>query len=157
MILGTTLTYTTANLKKLRNCLESNQCIDDTRFNHKKRHPCHDLPQTCGGRKSVCPVWIRPTENLQSHPMTSFRINERRSNKYDPRKSTVNKRGTERITWRTFYIKHTKTQRTIHDEYIMKEIRIPCIGLTVVREIRNNKIQCKNNEKLVQLNNCLRK
>ena len=38
--------------------------------------PPHDLLQTCGGRKSVCPFWIRSTYNLLSHLRTSFRVNE---------------------------------------------------------------------------------
>ena len=57
---GPTLTHTTSNLKNLRNLLEANKCIDDNIWNLKKWHPRHDLPQTCGGRKSVCLVWIRP-------------------------------------------------------------------------------------------------
>ena len=34
----------------------------------KKRHPCQDLPQDYGGIKSLCPIWIRPTGDFQSHP-----------------------------------------------------------------------------------------
>ena len=88
--LGPTFTYTTANLKKFRNFLEANQFIyGDMRY-HKNRQPCHNLIRACGGGKSVCLVWIRPTENLQSHPRTSFRINERWYNKYYTHKSTIN-------------------------------------------------------------------
>ena len=47
--LESTLTYKTVNLKNLRNCLESNQCIDDNRRNYKNQHAHHDLPKTCGG------------------------------------------------------------------------------------------------------------
>ena len=86
------LTYTTVNLNHLINCLEANKCIDDNRFNNKNQPPHHNLPQTCRGRGgSVCPVWIRPTENFQLHPRTSFRINEHWSNKYNTHKSTINK------------------------------------------------------------------
>ena len=27
-----------------------------------------NLKQTCGGRKSTCLVWIRPTDSFQTHP-----------------------------------------------------------------------------------------
>ena len=91
MPLGPTLTYTTEKLKNLRNFLESNKCIHDNMCHHKNCNPRHDLPQTFGGRKSVCLVWLQPTENLQSHPRTSFRINERYSDKHDTQKSTINK------------------------------------------------------------------
>ena len=43
--------YSVTNLK---NFLESNQFIDYNIWYHKNRHPIHDLPQTCGGGKSVC-------------------------------------------------------------------------------------------------------
>ena len=102
VLLGATLTYTTPKLNNLRKLPESNQCIDGNRRNNKKRHPRYGLPQTWGGRKSICPVWIRPTENLQAHPRKSFRINERWSNKYDTYKSTINKRRLGRRTWRIF-------------------------------------------------------
>ena len=85
--LGLTLTYTTTTVSNLRNCLESNQCIDDTMQNNQNWHPRHDLPQICGGNKSVCPVWIHITDNFLTHPRTSFRINELWSNKYDTHKS----------------------------------------------------------------------
>ena len=81
--LGSTITYTTSNLINLRNFLATNQCIDVNRYNHKNGHPCHNLPQACWGSKYVCLVLIRPTSNLKSHLRTSFRINERLSNKYD--------------------------------------------------------------------------
>ena len=74
-------------MSNLRNLLEANQYIDCNRCNHKNRHPRHNLPKTYGGRKPVCPVWIYPTEHFLSHPRTSFRINERLSNKYDTHKS----------------------------------------------------------------------
>ena len=74
--LGGILTYTTSNLNNLRNFLESNTYIDCNKCNHKNRHPHHNLPQTCGGSKSVCPVWIWTTDHFQSHLRTSFRINE---------------------------------------------------------------------------------
>ena len=93
---------TTINLS---NSLESNNFIDDDRFNHKNRQPCHNLPQTCAGSKSVCQVWIRPTDNFLAQPRTSFRINELWSNKNDTPKSTINKRSLERRTWRMFLIK----------------------------------------------------
>ena len=79
------------NKSNLKNCLESNQCIDGNRWNHKNRHPRHDLPQSCGGVKSVCPVWIWPTENLQSRLRESFRINEHWYNKYDTHNFKINK------------------------------------------------------------------
>ena len=40
------------------------------------QHPFHNLLQTCGGSKPLCPVWIWPIDNFQSRPGTSFRINE---------------------------------------------------------------------------------
>ena len=58
-----------------RNWLESNQYIDDDKWNHKNRHPCHDLTQTCRGRKSICLVWINPTKTFLTHLRKSFRIN----------------------------------------------------------------------------------
>ena len=61
----------------LRNCLEANQFIEYDMWIHKKRHPHHDLPQACKERKYIFLVWIWPTENLQLHPRTIFRINER--------------------------------------------------------------------------------
>ena len=85
-----TLTYTTSNLNKLRNWLESNQYIYGERLNHSNRHPRNKLPQTCRWSKSVCPGLIRPTENLKSHLGTIFSINERWSNKYDTHKLTIN-------------------------------------------------------------------
>ena len=42
-----------------------------------KQHPCHNHPQDCGGGKSMCPILIGSTDHFQSHPSTSFRINER--------------------------------------------------------------------------------
>ena len=39
-------------------------------------NPHHNLPKTRGGSKYACPVYIRPTHNVQSHPRTSFRTNE---------------------------------------------------------------------------------
>ena len=66
--LGKTLTYKTSNLNNLSKCLETNQCIDGDRCNRKNRNPHHDLPQSCGGSKSICLVWIWLTDNFQSHP-----------------------------------------------------------------------------------------
>ena len=106
--LGPTLTYTCENLNNLRKYLEANQCVDGNMCNNKNQHPFHNLPQTCGGRKLVCPVCIWPTENLKSHPRKSFRNNERWFNKYDTHKSTINKIRLGQRTWRIFYIKHTK-------------------------------------------------
>ena len=40
------------------------------------RHPHYNLPQTCGGIKSVSLVWIRPTDNYLTCLRTSFSINE---------------------------------------------------------------------------------
>ena len=31
-------------------------------------NPCHNIPQTFWRIKSVCPVWISPSEHLQVHP-----------------------------------------------------------------------------------------
>ena len=90
--------YTVNNF---RNCLESNKCIDDDRWNNKNRHPRQDLPQTYRVIKYVYLVCIRPTGNLLTHPTTSFRINERWSNKYDTHKSKINK---IRLKWRTWRI-----------------------------------------------------
>ena len=75
--LGTILTKKNSNLKNLRNRLQSNICIDYDRWNHKIRHPRRDLPHTFGGRKYICPVWIRPTEKFLTYPRISFVINER--------------------------------------------------------------------------------
>ena len=61
---------------KLSNCLESNQYIEDNRWNIKNGHPHHDLPETCGRIKSICKVWIRPTDNVIAHLRTSFSIND---------------------------------------------------------------------------------
>ena len=93
------LTITTMNFW---NVLEANQCIDNDRWNHKKWHPCHDLPQTCRGRKYICPVWIRPTEDFLTHLRKNFRVNKLWYNKYDTHKSTINKRRLEQRTWRRF-------------------------------------------------------
>ena len=44
-----------------------------------------ELPQTCGVSKSICPIWIRPTDNFLTHSRTSSSINEiwsRKCNKY---------------------------------------------------------------------------
>ena len=92
MPLRPTLTYTNSNLKNLINWIEDNKFIDYERWNHKNRHPRHNLPKTCGGSKSVCPVWIHSTENLLTHLRTSFRINERWYNKYYTHRSIINKR-----------------------------------------------------------------
>ena len=39
-------------------------------------HPCHNLPQACGGSKSVCLVCKWPIENLSSHLITVISNNE---------------------------------------------------------------------------------
>ena len=39
------------------------------------RKPHHYLTQSYRARKLMCPVLIRPTENLQQHPKTSIRTN----------------------------------------------------------------------------------
>ena len=104
-LLCPTLTYTTANLNNLSNCLEANQCIDGNRLKHKKLHPHHNIHQTCGGRKYVYLVWMRPIDNFLTHPSTSFRINKLWSNDYDTHKSKTNKIRLQRIIWRRFYIK----------------------------------------------------
>ena len=65
------------------------------------------------GIKSICTVWIRPTEHFITHPNTSFGINGLWYNKYDTHKSKINKRILEQITWRMFYIKQSnKLKRT---------------------------------------------
>ena len=96
------LTYTTSNFNNLRNCLESNKFIDGNRWNPPNQQPVQNLPQTFRGSKYVCTVWIRLTENFQSHPRTSFRINEHWSNKYDTQKSKIHKIRLERRTWWIF-------------------------------------------------------
>ena len=53
---------------------KSNQL--NQKFWTPNRHPHHDRSQTCGGSKSVCPVWIWPTDNFLTHTRTSFKINE---------------------------------------------------------------------------------
>ena len=68
------------------------------------RNLFHNLPQTCGGRKSVCLIWILPREIFLTHPSTIFSINERWSIKFNKHNSTINKRSLERITWRIFWI-----------------------------------------------------
>ena len=50
------------------------------------QNPRHDLPKNCGVRKYVCPVWIRPTYNVQSQPRKSFRINKSWSIKFNKHK-----------------------------------------------------------------------
>ena len=82
-------------MNNLRKWLESNQCIDGNRCNHKNWHPWHDLPKLCRGENFVCPVWIWTTEYLLSHPRTSFSINERWYNRYNTHRSTINKRRLE--------------------------------------------------------------
>ena len=81
---------------------------------NKNRHPYHNLPKTCRGRNSVCTVCIRNTENLLTQPRISLRINERWYNKYDIKKSTINKRRLEQRTWWRFFVKQgNKLKRTI--------------------------------------------
>ena len=63
--LGKTLTSTTSKLNNLRNYLQSSTCTYCDRCNNKNRHACHDISQACRGSKSIFPVWIRPTGNLQ--------------------------------------------------------------------------------------------
>ena len=41
------------------------------------RHSRHNLPQAWGASKYVCPVWIRPTDNLLLQLSTSIMINKR--------------------------------------------------------------------------------
>ena len=89
--LGPTLIHKTSNLNNLRNFLEANTFIDVNRWNHKNRHPHHDLTQTYRESKSICPVRIRPSENFKSHLRKCFSINEHWSNKYDTHKSSINK------------------------------------------------------------------
>ena len=72
--LGIKLTHITLNLNNLRNFPEGNKCIDINIWNHKNRYPHHKIPQTCGGRKSIRTVWIRPTDNFLTNPRTSFGI-----------------------------------------------------------------------------------
>ena len=55
----------------------------------KNRHPHHNLPQACGGSKSIYPIWIWPTINFQQHPRKSFRINSFWSIEYDTHKSNI--------------------------------------------------------------------
>ena len=59
------------------------------------------------GEKICMSGCIRPTRKFLTHPRTSFSINELWPNKYDIKKSTINKRRLERITWRKFYIKQS--------------------------------------------------
>ena len=92
MPLWQTLTYTTENLKNLNIFLGSNQCIDWFGWNHITVILATTFHKSVGGSKSVCLVCIRPTDNFQSHPRTSFSINEVWSNKYDTHKSRINKR-----------------------------------------------------------------
>ena len=84
-------------------CLEHNQCVDDDRWKINNQNPHRYLPQTYEGRKSVCTVSIRPTEDLLTHMRTSFRINKLWSNKYYTHKSIINKKRLEQRTWRIFY------------------------------------------------------
>ena len=112
----TQCTYTTSNLKNLRNCLEENQYIDYDSCNHKNQHPCHDHAWACRRSKPTFLVCIRLTGNFQSHPRKRFRINELWSNKYDTHRSTIKKIGLEQKTWSWFHIKHTKNPKNIIDE-----------------------------------------
>ena len=84
--LGPTFTYKTSNLNNLSSFLESNQCIDCDRCNHKNWHPLQNLTKAYGGSKYVCPVWILPTDDLLSYPRKSFRINVRWPTKYNTHK-----------------------------------------------------------------------
>ena len=86
---------------------EASQYIDDDKWNSQKWHPIHGLPQTCGGSKYICPVWIRPTANFLTHLRTSFSINKHWSSKWNTHKSTKNKIRLEQITWRRIYIKQS--------------------------------------------------
>ena len=106
-----TLIYTTSKWNNLNNLLESNQCIGFDMFNHKNWYPFHDLPQSWGGIKSICPFWISSTWNFRSYPSTRFSINELLSNKYDTHKSTINKISLEKRTWSWIHIKHTKNYK----------------------------------------------
>ena len=47
--------------------------------------------------KYICLVWIRSTENLPTHPRTSFSINDCWSNKYDAHKSIFFKAWTKNL------------------------------------------------------------
>ena len=87
--------------------LEDSQYIYENKWNNKNRHPCHDIPQTCGGSKSVCMVWIHPNANFLTHTTTTLSINEPWSNRYDTQKSKINKRRPEKGTWSMF-----KTQQS---------------------------------------------
>ena len=66
------------------------------------RNPRRNLPQTCGGRKSICLVCIHPTDNFQSHPSKRFSINELWHSKFKIQKSTINKVSPWRWIWRIF-------------------------------------------------------
>ena len=109
--LGTKLIYKTENLPTLTtktnwmklgilNWIQSINWLQKVESHN--RHPYHDIPQTCGGSKSICPILIRPTENFPTHPRTSFMINERWSSKWDKHRSTINKIRLVRRTWRIF-------------------------------------------------------
>ena len=73
----------------------------------QNRRPRHDLLQTCGGSKSVCPVLIWPTKTFLAHTRTSLRVNYCWSSKLNTHKSTINERSLERITWRGSLIKQS--------------------------------------------------
>ena len=63
--------------KNLSYILDSEkQPINVNKNLHPMGNPCHNLPQICGGRKFVYPVWIRTTVNFKSHMRTSVGINE---------------------------------------------------------------------------------
>ena len=87
--------------------LESNQYIDDDKWNHKKPHTLHNLPQTYKGNKDFCTVWIQTTENLLTYLRKSFGINVCWSSRYNSHKSTINKRRLEQRTWRIVFIKQS--------------------------------------------------
>ena len=86
----------------------------------KIRHPCHDLTKTWRRGKSLCLVWIRPTDNYITHPRKRFTKNEHWPNKWNTQKSTIKKR-LERRTWRILYIRQTNqlkwTKMNIQPEY----------------------------------------
>ena len=72
------------------------------------RHPKQNLTQAWRASKSLCLVYIRPTEKFQSHPRKSFRINKCWSSQLKTHRSKTNKGIIGRWIWRRFLYQSKK-------------------------------------------------
>ena len=70
----------------------------------KHQNTLYNLPKDCGESKNACLIYMRPTDNLQSHLREIFRINERWYDKLKLHRSTTNKRRLVGWTYKIFYI-----------------------------------------------------